>query len=137
MDQRNDDVQQASQWYCPELIVRSLPGGRRIFDQSVKAGLIERLRQSPQAVDEVARVNGLRREMVQRWVVPLKRSPHKGRRSQKVAAVAARPALMPVRIQSAPMVKAIAVECELVLPKGLLRIRCNVGDLGGVIAQLQ
>jgi hypothetical protein len=66
MDQRNDDVQQASQWYCPELIVRSLPGDRRIFDQSVKGGLIERLRQSPQAVDEVARVNGLRREMAQR-----------------------------------------------------------------------
>jgi transposase-like protein len=135
MDKNDNDVQQDSQWYVPELIVRELPGGRRVFNQAVKRELIARLRQSPKAIDEVALVNGLRREMVQRWIVPLGRSHHKRRNNAGPRTSLTR--LIPVQVQPAQPVKVVAVECELALPKGVLRIKCSVTDLASVIAQLQ
>jgi transposase-like protein len=125
MDRINNEVVEPSEWFVPELVDRSLPGGRRMFNQTVKQAFVARLRQSRGSIEEAARVNGIKVDLLKRWVLgkTLTRKP--------------KASLLPVRLTAPVVARPVQLDCEIVLPKGLLRIKCNVGDLSGVIAQLQ
>lgn len=125
-------------WHVPELISGVGRSGRRIINQQAKRALIVRLRASRSSIPEASQANNIRKGLLQSWLGDQSASRRKRKQVALKGTASQSVELIPVQvIQSRKVVQPGVFECELELPKGTLRIKCNAESIGALIGQLQ
>jgi transposase-like protein len=111
--------------------------GFKRYHDSAKAELITQARSGRYSIAKLARVNGVNANLLHRWIETVEATPRQVHK--KLASNKTKPrVLLPVIVtESAPNKTNSPVPmCEIILPKGTLRVPLVYGELAKLIALL-
>jgi hypothetical protein len=115
----------------PNLISRVRVDGMKIFNPLAREQLIAQARSGQYSVQVLAKVNGIGAFLIERWL-----SGGKKKVIAKAGKKAVLPKLIPIRMQAPKPVALAPLVCEVVLPRGSIKLQVDGSSLAQLITAL-
>jgi hypothetical protein len=115
----------------PNLVTRVRADGMKIFNPQAREELIAQARSGQHSVQVLAQVNGIGAFLIERWL-----SGGKKKVIAKAGKKAALPKLIPIRIQTPKPAALAPLVCEVVLPRGSIKLQVDASSLAQLITVL-
>jgi hypothetical protein len=115
----------------PNLISRVRADGMKIFNPLAREQLIAQARSGQHSVQVLAQVNGIGAFLIERWL-----SGGKKKVIAKGGKKVAIPKLIPIRIQTPKPAALAPLACEVLLPRGSIKLQVDASSLAQLITAL-